>query len=646
MQGKTWLRRFSKLVCFSTIALIFIGGMVTSTNSGLSVPDWPTTYGQNMFTYPVSQWQGGIFYEHGHRLVASAVGFLTLVMAIWLPVVDKRDWVRFLAFAALSAVILQGLLGGLTVLMKLPPAVSVFHGVLAQTFFILTVFLAYSQSRERQQRTASESPAAFGTVARAATWVVGVIYAQLILGAVMRHTHAGLAIPDFPTTGGAWLPVYTADLVDRANAMRSEMGYLAADRLQVIAHLAHRIGALAVVAAVVVLNIVARGPAYRRLRASIITLDLLLVAQVGLAAFTIWTQRSPVITSLHVAVGASLLGWSTLLALRAAPVRAERAGAQDTGGEGQGMPRALPSAEAMSLSEPGRSTPRGPAAAWREMLKLRIVSMVLVTTTIGFFLAGQGLHGRWLLLALTLIGTGLAAAGSAVLNNYLERDIDAKMERTRKRPLPAGEIEPAAALACGVILVLSGVAIQVAAVNLLAGFLTLLTAFLYVLVYTPLKRLTWLNTPVGAIPGALPPMIGWAAAADSLGTGAWILFAILFAWQHPHFYAIAWMFRDDYARGGLKMLSCVDATGRRLFRQALLFSLLLMALTVALHLMGFAGGVFLFGSVVAGAGLLVACMRMCETHSLRDARTTLLASVVYLPVLLCLLVVDAGFTGP
>jgi protoheme IX farnesyltransferase len=620
-----WFSRFTKLVCFATLALIFVGGMVTSTNSGLSVPDWPTTYGQNMFTFPVSQWQGGIFYEHGHRLVASAVGFLTLVMAIWLPFVERRRWVRFLGFAALGAVVLQGLLGGLTVLMKLPAAVSVFHGVLAQTFFILTIVLAYSQSNERRRRLESSEPDASPATARAAGWVAVVIFAQLVLGAVMRHTHAGLAIPDFPTTAGSWLPVYSADLVERANVLRRGMGYMGVDHLQVVAHLAHRIGALVVIAAIAALNVVAWRKAQRRLLPSIIALNALLVVQVALAAFTIWTQRSPIITSLHVAVGASLLGWSTLLALRSAPLK-----------------RVVPAA---ADQEPATSDQqRSPAAAWREMLKLRIVNMVLVTTTIGFFMARKGIHD-WGLLLLALAGTGLAAAGSAVLNNFLERDIDARMERTKRRPLPSGEIEPAAALACGTLLVLAGVGLHVAAVNLLAGFLTLLTAFLYVLVYTPLKRVTWLNTPIGAIPGALPPMIGWAAATGSLGTGAWILFAILFAWQHPHFYAIAWMYRDDYARAGLKMLSCVDASGRRLFGQAILYSAALIGLTVLLHLVGLAGGIYLFGSVLAGAALMVASMRMWETRTHSDARRTLLVSVIYLPVLLLLLFVDAGFAG-
>jgi heme o synthase len=281
-----------------------------------------------------------------------------------------------------------------------------------------------------------------------------------------------------------------------------------------------------------------------------------------------------------------------------------------------------------------------------ELIKPRIVSMVLVTTTIGFLMAGPpqaGGFSRWLLLALTLVGTGMAAAGSAVLNNYLERDVDARMARTRGRALPSGAVEPAAALAYGVVLVLGGVALMAIRVNLLAGFLVLLTSFLYVLVYTPLKKLTWLNTPIGAIPGALPPVIGWAAAGGSVGPGAWALFAILYAWQHPHFYSIAWMFRDDYAGAGFKMLSVVDPSGRRLFRQSIVFAVALLALSMVLPAMGSVGWIYCAGAAAAGLLLLGACLVLFQTHSRRDARRVLLASVLYLPILLALIVADAGF---
>lgn len=284
-----------------------------------------------------------------------------------------------------------------------------------------------------------------------------------------------------------------------------------------------------------------------------------------------------------------------------------------------------------------------PSDLW-QLAKPRIVGMVLVTTATGYFVGAGGIASwdRALLLALTLLGTGLAAAGAAVLNNYLERETDARMERTRLRALPAGRIEPAFALALGVMLVLAGVCLLASTVNLLAAFLVLLTAFLYVIVYTPLKKVTWLNTPIGAIPGALPPMVGWAAAADNLHVGAWILFGILFLWQHPHFYAIAWMYRDDYKAAGYKMLSTIDPTGRRVFRQAILFSLALIPVSIALTGFGLTGRLYLIGAVFLGSALLAASLHLAQHQRLADARRVLLASVVYLPLLLILIVLDAG----
>jgi len=286
----------------------------------------------------------------------------------------------------------------------------------------------------------------------------------------------------------------------------------------------------------------------------------------------------------------------------------------------------------------GKQKVRNP---WVEITKPRIVLMVLITTLLGYWLAADGLHDLPRLF-LALFSTALAAAGSAVLNNFLERDIDAQMERTRSRPLPAKQIEPAAALAYGVVLVLGGVTLLATLVNLLAAFLVLLTAFLYVLVYTPLKRLTWWNTPIGAIPGALPPMVGWAAASGRLEPGAWLLFAILFAWQHPHFYAIAHMYRDDYARAGFKMLTVVDSTGRRIHRQSIFYAIILIALSILLAWHHVGGQIFLTGAVLLGAAMLTSCLYFAERQTHAEARRVLLASVIYLPALLALIVLDAA----
>ncbi len=276
-----------------------------------------------------------------------------------------------------------------------------------------------------------------------------------------------------------------------------------------------------------------------------------------------------------------------------------------------------------------------------ELAKPRILTMVLVTTTIGYFLAAKGIHPLSTLV-LTLLGVGCATGGAAALNNYLEREADGKMVRTCHRALPAGLIQPSSALAYGIGLVLAGLFVLVWTANLLTGFLVLLAAFLYVLVYTPMKRLTWLNTTFGSIPGAIPPMCGWAAATGRLDLGAWVLFLILFTWQHPHFYAIAWMFKDDYRNAGFKMLPVVDPSGASTFRQTILFAALLLGASILPTAIGMTGKVYCAGALVMGLALLAVSALLAHRKRFLDARRLLRASVIYLPLLLILIIVDAG----
>ena len=229
-----------------------------------------------------------------------------------------------------------------------------------------------------------------------------------------------------------------------------------------------------------------------------------------------------------------------------------------------------------------------------------------------------------------------------MLNNYLERNSDAKMSRTRNRALPAGRIEPTRALTVGVSLVLFGVFLLVSAANLLTAFLVLLAAFLYVLVYTPLKRVTWLSTTFGAIPGAIPPMAGWAAATGRLDAGAWALFAILFAWQHPHFFAIAWLYRDDYGSAGFKVLPVIEPTGLRTVRLTLGFSLALLAVSLIPTLIGIAGWLYFSGALLIGFMILRVALSFARDRSDGNARRLLKSSIFYLPLLLLLILGDAG----
>jgi len=276
-----------------------------------------------------------------------------------------------------------------------------------------------------------------------------------------------------------------------------------------------------------------------------------------------------------------------------------------------------------------------------ELTKPRILVMVLVTTTLGFLL-GNPNRGSLGTLLLTLLGVAGATGGAAVLNNYLERDLDAKMARTCKRAIPAGLIEPHRALTLGVGLVLAGVLLLAITVNLLAAFLVLLAAFLYVLVYTPLKRITWLNTMFGAIPGAIPPMAGWAGANGHIGPGAWALFAILFAWQHPHFFAIAWMFRDDYRAAGFKMLPIIEPSGRRTVWLAVGFSIVLLGVSLIPALIGMAGWLYFVGTFLIGLLMVAVAANFAREHSVGNARQLLKASILYLPLLLLFIIADTG----
>ena len=276
-----------------------------------------------------------------------------------------------------------------------------------------------------------------------------------------------------------------------------------------------------------------------------------------------------------------------------------------------------------------------------ELGKPRILLMVLVTTALGFFLGEHGINSV-LRFSLTLLGVGCATGGAAMLNNYLERDLDAKMVRTRDRALPAGLVEPNRALTFGVGLVLFGVLLLAWKVNLMTGFMVLLAGFLYVLVYTPLKRITWLNTSFGAIPGAIPPMAGWVAATGQLNPGAWVLFAILFVWQHPHFYAIAWIFRKDYRAAGFKMLPVVEPTGKRMFCQTIVFSILLLVVSLLPTVVGLTGRPYFCGALFGGILMVVAAVRFARERELADARRLLKATILYLPALLLLIALDAG----
>ena len=272
-----------------------------------------------------------------------------------------------------------------------------------------------------------------------------------------------------------------------------------------------------------------------------------------------------------------------------------------------------------------------------ELSKSRIVLMVVMTAAAGYVIGTKDFS----VFALfnVLFGTALVAAGTNALNQWWERDLDARMLRTARRPVPAGRISPRAALIFSTAIAIAGTIYLALAVNWLTAFLGAFTLTSYVFVYTPLKRISTACTVVGAIPGAIPPLMGWAAATGSLGTGGWIAFAILFLWQLPHFMAISWTHREDYGRAGFAMLSVRDREGVSVGRQAVFYSIVLLAVSVAPSFLGMAGVGYLIGAAGAGAAILLASIKFLRERSARRARALFMTSNIYLLVMMVLLVV-------
>ncbi|HAO78460.1 MAG TPA: protoheme IX farnesyltransferase [Verrucomicrobia subdivision 3 bacterium] len=278
-------------------------------------------------------------------------------------------------------------------------------------------------------------------------------------------------------------------------------------------------------------------------------------------------------------------------------------------------------------------------AVLADLVKARLTGLVLLTTFVGFYLGERGAV-NFLQMFHALFGTALVASGAAALNQLLEREYDAKMRRTASRPLPSGRLQPATVAIFGGVCSVAGLIYLALLVNLLTSVLGAVTLVSYLFIYTPLKRVTWTNTLVGAIPGALPPLMGWTAARNELGGEGWALFAILAFWQLPHFFAIAWMYRDDYAKAGFIMLPNVDADGSRTGQQAVVNTVALFAASLCPFFFKMAGTTYLVAAILLGAGFLFYAVQFSRQLTIVRARQLFLASIIYLPLLLTALVWD------
>jgi protoheme IX farnesyltransferase len=531
---------------------------------------------------------GGIFYEHGHRMVATTVGFLTICLALLFSRTEERRWVRRAAWGALGLVILQGVLGGLTVLLRLPKPISIVHACTAQTFLSLVTALAVWSSRFWKQTTTQrvDAPGRL-PLHHITTGLFIALYVQLILGAVVRHTghlfvfHVSGALIAF--TLGAM--AFTRTRRDKTSSAETI------------------------------------GPS--RFFAALIFAALIIQIGLGLASYFLLAHNFmvipvplyvPISISLHVLTGAALLSASAALALTTYKTRP-----LDT------PPIKTRLADYFQLTKPGISIMAG------------------VTALAGFVLGSPG-HVDVLKLINTIIGTLLMAGGAGTCNMLMERDIDARMKRTRSRPLPAGRLLPGEVFFFGTLLSLVSAAYLAWAVNLLTAVMAALAFSVYLYIYTPLKKISAFCTLAGAVAGALPMVIGWTAATNRFDAPAVALFGILFFWQFPHFFSLAWLYKDDYAEGGLHMLPRPSDQGATAAISMVLNSVALLAVSALPTVMGLTGWVYLTAAMIAGLSLLIPSVRFWFDRTRTTARQIFFASLLYVPVLVIFMVLNVRHT--
>jgi protoheme IX farnesyltransferase len=552
----TRFQRLAAATTATTFVLIAVGGLVRATDSGLGCPDWPRCFGRLVPPAELHPW-----IEHSHRLVASVLIVLVAVLAVAAWRTGQARSVRWTAVGAVAVVLSQALLGAIVVWRKLEADSVTLHLATALALLGLVEFIAFRSRWPARDRAAAAGRSRRFT--RLTMAVAALVYVQMLVGSTVTGHQAGLAFPDFPLMNGRLVPDLT----------------LTAARLQVL----HRALAMVVGAAIVALWLVAR----RTQRAHPTVTRLagyasgLVVVQIGLGVANVWDRLSALTVVPHLAVGS--LTWGTLFLLVLHADRFTGAGGRDPA-----EPEPAP-----------RRTARQSAGAYFLLTKPRIIELLLVTTVPTMFIAQRGVPSAWLVAA-TLFGGSLSAASANTINCYLDRDIDQVMRRTARRPLPTHRVDPADALRFGVVLGVAGFVWLWAAVNLLSAVLATAAIVFYVFVYTlGLKRRSTQNIVIGGAAGAVPVLVGWSAVTGTIGIPALVLFAIIFYWTPPHFWALSLKYREDYEAAGVPMLPVVRGP-RETSHQILYYTLLLVAVTLLLYPAGQMGAIYLVAALGLG----------------------------------------------
>jgi protoheme IX farnesyltransferase len=598
----TRLRRLAVAAVAATVGLIGLGGLVRATKSGLGCgDDWPHCNGRLLPRVETV----ATAIELSHRLLAAAVVALVagLVVAAWRRRRVAPGALR-LAVLALGLVVLQSALGAVVVGRRLEAATVTAH--LAVAMLLLASLVALTVTLSCLRRPATAGPVVSRSYARLAAWGVGVTFLAILVGAYVRGGHAGLAFPDWPLMGGRLVP----PLGERATS-----------------HFLHRLlalgtGLLAVALAWRAWRSEPREPAVRAAATAFVALW---AAQVLVGAANVWSRLAEPAVVAHVTLAA--LTWGAAVTLALVARRLSRPAA----------PLAGEAARARGVRSLGRARQR--AGVYLQLTKPRIILLLLVTTVPAMVVAARGAPSGWLVLA-TLVGGALAAGSANAINCVYDRDIDARMARTRRRPIPARLVDPALALEFGIVLGIVSFAWLARTVNLLAALLAVAAILFYVFVYTVgLKRTTPANIVIGGAAGAVPVLVGWAAVTGRVEVPALALFAIVFLWTPPHFWALALTVERDYRAAGVPMLPVVAgpvATRRRI----LVYAAATVATTVAFAPLGRMGALYLVTALALGLAFVAQAVRLVRGGSLRAAAGLFRLSIVYLALLFSSMAVD------